>query len=81
MTHLCDRSAFHIDGQSLREILFYTFQSYPVGNKPVPTTNQSLDSKKRYRADVLIEEWLAKQDDKIQKEVDNKRAIGMPSNP
>ena len=28
------------------------------------------DSKKRYRADVLIEEWLAKQDDKIQKEVD-----------
>ncbi|MFI3305930.1 MAG: glycine--tRNA ligase [Rikenellaceae bacterium] len=28
------------------------------------------DSKKRYRADVLIEDWLAKQDDKIQKEVD-----------
>ncbi|MBR7182917.1 MAG: glycine--tRNA ligase [Alistipes sp.] len=28
------------------------------------------DSKKRYRADVLIEEWMAKQDDKIQKEVD-----------
>ena len=28
------------------------------------------DSKKRYRADVLVEEWLAKQDDKIQKEVD-----------
>ena len=28
------------------------------------------DSKKRYRADVLIEEWLAKQDDKMQKEVD-----------
>ncbi len=28
------------------------------------------DSKKRYRADVLIEDYLAKQDDKIQKEVD-----------
>ena len=28
------------------------------------------DSKKRYRADVLIEDWLAKQDEKIQKEVD-----------
>lgn len=28
------------------------------------------DSKKRYRADVLIEEWLAKQDDKIEKEVE-----------
>ena len=27
------------------------------------------DSKKRYRADVLIEEYLAKQDDKIEKEV------------
>ncbi len=27
------------------------------------------DSKKRYRADVLIEEFLAKQDDKIEKEV------------
>ncbi|MFI3321394.1 MAG: glycine--tRNA ligase [Rikenellaceae bacterium] len=27
------------------------------------------DSKKRYRADVLIEDWLAKQDDKIEKEV------------
>ncbi len=31
------------------------------------------DSKKRYRADVLIEEWLAKQDDKMQKEVDKAR--------
>ena len=31
------------------------------------------DSKKRYRADVLIEEWLAKQDEKIQKEVDKAR--------
>lgn len=28
------------------------------------------DSKKRYRADVLIEDWIAKQDEKIQKEVD-----------
>ncbi len=28
------------------------------------------DSKKRYRADVLIEDWLAKQDEKIDKEVD-----------
>ena len=27
------------------------------------------DSKKRYRADVLIEEWLAKQDEKIEKEI------------
>ncbi len=27
------------------------------------------DSKKRYRADVLLEEWLAKQDEKIEKEV------------
>lgn len=27
------------------------------------------DSKKRYRADVLIEDWIAKQDDKIDKEV------------
>ncbi len=31
------------------------------------------DSKKRYRADVLIEEWLAKQDDKIEKEVEKGR--------
>ncbi|MFR9566830.1 MAG: glycine--tRNA ligase, partial [Rikenellaceae bacterium] len=31
------------------------------------------DSKKRYRADVLIEDWLAKQDDKIQKEVEKAR--------
>ena len=31
------------------------------------------DSKKRYRADVLIEDWLAKQDEKIQKEVDKAR--------
>ena len=28
------------------------------------------DSKKRYRADVLVEDWLAKQEEKIQKEVD-----------
>lgn len=28
------------------------------------------DSKKRYRADVLIEDWLAKQDDKIEKEIE-----------
>ncbi len=28
------------------------------------------DSKKRYRADVLIEDWLAKQDEKIEKEVE-----------
>jgi glycyl-tRNA synthetase len=28
------------------------------------------DSKKRYRADVLIEDWLAKQDEKIDKEVE-----------
>ena len=33
------------------------------------------DSKKRYRADVLIEEWLAKQDDKIQKEVDKAKKM------
>ena len=31
------------------------------------------DSKKRYRADVLIEEWIAKQDDKIEKEVEKAR--------
>lgn len=31
------------------------------------------DSKKRYRADVLIEDWLAKQDDKINKEVEKAR--------
>lgn len=31
------------------------------------------DSKKRYRADVLIEEWIAKQDEKITKEVDKAR--------
>ena len=31
------------------------------------------DSKKRYRADVLIEEWLAKQDEKIEKEVEKAR--------
>ena len=31
------------------------------------------DSKKRYRADVLIEEWMAKQDEKIQKECDKAR--------
>lgn len=28
------------------------------------------DSKKRYRADVLIEEWMAKQEEKIEKEVE-----------
>ena len=28
------------------------------------------DSKKRYRADVLVEEWLAKQEEKIEKEVE-----------
>ena len=31
------------------------------------------DSKKRYRADVLIEDWLAKQDEKIEKEVEKGR--------
>ena len=31
------------------------------------------DSKKRYRADVLIEEWIAKQDEKIAKEVEKAR--------
>ena len=31
------------------------------------------DSKKRYRADVLIEDWLAKQDEKIAKEVEKAR--------
>lgn len=31
------------------------------------------DSKKRYRADVLIEEWIAKQEDKINKEVEKAR--------
>ena len=31
------------------------------------------DSKKRYRADVLIEEWIAKQDEKIDKEVEKAR--------
>ena len=31
------------------------------------------DSKKRYRADVLIEDWIAKQDEKIQKECDKAR--------
>ena len=31
------------------------------------------DSKKRYRADVLVEEWLAKQDEKIVKEVEKAR--------
>ena len=31
------------------------------------------DSKKRYRADVLIEDWMAKQDEKIDKEVEKAR--------
>ena len=31
------------------------------------------DSKKRYRADVLIEDWIAKQDEKIGKEVEKAR--------
>ena len=31
------------------------------------------DSKKRYRADVLIEEWIAKQEEKIAKEVEKAR--------
>ena len=31
------------------------------------------DSKKRYRADVLIEEWVAKQEEKINKEVEKAR--------
>lgn len=31
------------------------------------------DSKKRYRADVLIEEWIAKQEEKIGKEVEKAR--------
>ncbi|MDR0510998.1 MAG: glycine--tRNA ligase [Rikenellaceae bacterium] len=31
------------------------------------------DSKKRYRADVLVEEWMARQDEKIEKEVEKAR--------
>lgn len=31
------------------------------------------DSKKRYRADVLVEDWVAKQEDKINKEVEKAR--------
>ena len=31
------------------------------------------DSKKRYRADVLIEDWMAKQEEKIEKEVEKAR--------
>ena len=31
------------------------------------------DSKKRYRADVLIEDWIAKQDEKIEKEIEKAR--------
>ncbi len=31
------------------------------------------DSKKRYRADVLIEDWMAKQDEKVTKEVEKAR--------
>ena len=31
------------------------------------------DSKKRYRADVLLEDWLAKQDEKIEKEIEKGR--------
>ncbi len=31
------------------------------------------DSKKRYRADVLVEDWMAKQDEKIEKEVEKAR--------
>ena len=31
------------------------------------------DSKKRYRADVLIEDWIARQDEKIEKEVEKGR--------
>ena len=31
------------------------------------------DSKKRYRADVLVQDWMAKQDEKMQKEVDKAR--------
>lgn len=31
------------------------------------------DSKKRYRADVLIEDWIAKQDEKIDKEIEKAR--------
>ena len=31
------------------------------------------DSKKRYRADVLLEDFLAKQDEKIEKEVEKAR--------
>ena len=31
------------------------------------------DSKKRYRADVLVEDWMAKQEEKIQKEVEKAR--------
>ena len=33
----------------------------------------NLDSKKRYRADVLIEDWLAKQDEKVEKEIEKAR--------
>ena len=31
------------------------------------------DSKKRYRADVLIEDWIAKQDEKVEKEIEKAR--------
>ena len=39
-----------------------------VGAFNVPLIDNK-DSKKRYRADVLIEDWIAKQDEKIEKEV------------
>lgn len=38
-----------------------------------PADRQQGTSKKRYRADVLIEDWLAKQDEKIEKEVEKAR--------
>jgi glycyl-tRNA synthetase len=31
------------------------------------------DSKKRYRADVLIEDWIAKQDEKVEKDIEKAR--------
>ncbi len=48
-----------------------------VGAFNVPLIDNKV-SKKRYRADVLIDEWLAKQDEKIEKEVEKaKKRFGL----
>ena len=45
------------------------FSGWPITTHSRPSSLFSRDSKKRYRADVLIEDQIAKYEEKIEKEV------------